>query len=102
MREVMAWAADETPSSATFAVIGYQADGGVVEWFPALSQRRNVTTWQGTEWVADGLRRREATEAANCRDISCLPEADYYVLRPDCCPALAAQLSEVRPNVFER
>ena len=53
-RAVMAWAASETQSDATFAVIGYPADRGMVDWFPALSQRESVTTWQGSEWVPNG------------------------------------------------
>ena len=101
-RAVMAWAASETPSDATFAVIGYPADRGMVDWFPALSQRENVTTWQGSEWVPSGYRRNEATEASRCRTLECLPEADYYVLRPGCCPDIAAELRSVRPSVFER
>ena len=97
---MMAWAASETPADATFAVIGYPADRGFVEWFPALSGRENVTTWQGTEWVPGGFRREEATTISNCRDPDCLPEADYYVLRPGCCPDLDSSLREVRPGVF--
>ena len=46
-RELMEWAAAETPEDATFAVIDYPTDRGMVEWFPALSGRENVTTWQG-------------------------------------------------------
>ncbi|MGH2446597.1 MAG: ArnT family glycosyltransferase [Candidatus Limnocylindria bacterium] len=101
-RGVMQWAATETPQDATFAVIGYSADLGMVEWFPALSGRENVTTWQGSEWVPDGYRRREATELTRCRSIECLPEADYYVLRPDCCPEIEAQLLMVRSGVFRQ
>lgn len=101
-RAVMAWAASETPADATFAVIGYPADRGMVDWFPALSQRENVTTWQGSEWVPSGYRRKEATEAARCRTLECLPDADYYVLRPGCCAEIAAELILIRPRVFER
>jgi hypothetical protein len=99
-RAVMAWAASETPAGATFAVIGYPADRGMVDWFPALSERENVTTWQGTEWVPDGYRRKAATEASRCRAIECLPEADYYVLRPGCCPDIEARLAPIREGVF--
>jgi hypothetical protein len=101
-RELMAWAAQETPADATFAVIGYPADRGVVEWFPALSGRVNVTTWQGTEWVSTGDRRTHATAGSNCRDPVCLPEADYYILRPDCCPELVAALVKHRPGIFTK
>jgi hypothetical protein len=101
-RGAMAWAESESPPDATFAVIGYAADRGMVEWFPALSRRENVTTWQGSEWVPEGYRRREATEAAACLSLQCLPNADYYVLRPGCCEEIAAELSSVRPGIFER
>lgn len=99
-REVMAWASTETPADATFAVIGYPADRGFVDWFPALSGRENVSTWQGTEWIPGGLRRHEASEAANCRSISCLPAADYYVLRGDCCFEIAKVLRSVHADVY--
>jgi hypothetical protein len=101
-REVMNWAADETPEDATFAVIGYPADRGFVDWFPALSGRENVTTWQGSEWVRGGSHRAEATAASNCREPACLPDADYYVVRPDCCPAVTDTLVAVRPGVYRR
>ncbi len=102
-RAIMAWAASQAPPDATFAVIGYPADRGVVEWFPALSGRENVTTWQGSEWVPGaGDRRSEATAAAQCRTLECLPEADYYVLRPGCCSEIASRLSPIRPGVFVR
>lgn len=101
-REVAAWAAEETAPDATFAVIGYRFDAGMVDWFPALSQRHNVTTWQGTEWVADGYTRPEAVEVGDCRRLDCLPDVDYIVLRPGCCSELAAQLSRVRAGVYRR
>jgi hypothetical protein len=101
-REVMDWARAETPPGTSFAVIGYPADLGMVEWFPAISERRNVTAWQGTEWVAGGFRREEATAAAECRSAECLPDADYYVLRPDCCPGLVSVLEPVRPLVYRQ
>lgn len=101
-REIMAWASAETETDATFAIIGYSFDGGVVDWFPAISDRRSVTTWQGTEWIGGGYRGAEAKAWMECRSLSCLPNADYYVLRPDCCPELAVELREVRPGVYVR
>ena len=99
-QEVMAWAGSETDADATFAEIGYPVDGGVVDWFPALSDRVSVTTWQGTEWIAGGYRGLEAEAYINCRELDCLPDADYYVLSPGCCEELAAGMTEVRPGVF--
>jgi hypothetical protein len=101
-RAVMDWARTETEPEATFAVVGYPADLGMVEWFPAISERRNVTAWQGTEWVAGGFRREEASAAADCRSPDCLPDADYYVLRPGCCPDIVAGLEPVRPFVYQQ
>jgi hypothetical protein len=101
-REVAAWAAS-TPADTTFAVIGYRFDAGMVDWFPALSGRQNLTTWQGTEWVAGGYTRPEAVEFADCRRLECLPDADYYVLRPGCCDELAQGLRPLlRANVYSR
>jgi hypothetical protein len=101
-RAVMEWARSQTDPGATFAVIGYSADLGMVEWFPALTQRENFTTWQGTEWIRGGLRVREAKSAAGCQSVACLPPADYYVLRPNCCPEIESALKEVGPHVFGR
>jgi hypothetical protein len=101
-REIMAWAGAETPPGTSFAVIGYAADRGMVEWFPALSGRENVTAWQGSEWLPTGDRRTEATAWARCRDPECLPEVDYYVLRPGCCPEIEGVLLNHRPGVFVR
>jgi hypothetical protein len=102
-RDMMAWSARATPTDAVFAVIGYHPDRGVVEWFPALSGRQNITTWQGSEWVPGGDGRRAmATEVAACRSLACLPPADYYVLRPGCCAEIAAELLEVRDDVYRR
>jgi len=102
-RETMAWAATDTPEDATFAVIGYPTDRGMVEWFPAIARRENMTTWQGSEWVpGGGDRRPTASVAAGCGELSCLPDADYYVLRPDCCPEVANGLRLLRRGVYVR
>lgn len=99
-REIMEWAAAETPAGSTFAVIGYSVERGFVEWFPALSGRENVTTWQGSEWVPGGEERRQLSiESAGCLTPACLPEADYYVVRPGCCPELDGDLAPVRLGV---
>jgi hypothetical protein len=100
-RAVMEWARAETPSGSTFAVIGYNTDAAFVEWFPALSERRNLTTWQGTEWLP-GDQTSPAVEAAACDAVACLPGADYFVLRPGCCRELEASLRRVGPQTFVR
>jgi hypothetical protein len=51
-REAMAWVASETPQEAVFLVVaptGVSA-GSESEWFPVLSQRRSLGTYQGVEW----------------------------------------------------
>jgi hypothetical protein len=98
-RALMAWAHSESPRGATFAVVGYPADRGMVEWFPALAERVNLTAWQGTEWLASGSRRVEATAWADCRVAACLPDADFYVVREGCCPDLDGALRNVRDGV---
>jgi hypothetical protein len=72
----------------------------MVDWFPALSGRHNVTTWQGTEWLAEGSTRDEAIEIGECRDVDCLPAVDYYVLQPGCCEELESTLDVIRPSVL--
>jgi hypothetical protein len=99
-REVMASARNNTRQEATFAVIGYPVDRGFVEWFPALAERRNLTTWQGTEWILNGLTRKSAEMVARCRTVGCLSPVDYYVVREGCCPELDRALREVGPKIF--
>ena len=99
-RGTMTWARDNTGRDETFAIIGYPADGGVVEWFPAIAQRRSVTTAQGSEWLPAGDSWERAWEDVRCRAISCLPEADFYVVRPGCCTELERHMREVGPRVF--
>jgi hypothetical protein len=101
-RATMLWIRNETPPATTIAVVGYPASGGVVEWFPALSERHNVTTAQGTEWLPGGDHWDEASAGVSCRAPGCLPEADLYVLRPGCCPDLAATMEAIGPNVFRK
>jgi hypothetical protein len=99
-RATMAWAHGNSGPADTFAVIGYPADGGVVEWFPAIAQRRSVTTAQGSEWLPAGDSWERAWEDVRCRAISCLPEADFYVFQPGCCTDVERHMREVGPRVF--
>ncbi len=99
-RAIAAWAATETPATSDFAVIGYSFDAGMVDWFPALSGRHNVTTWQGTEWLPGGSTRADADEAAGCRALDCLPAVDYVVPRGDCCPDIEDAAVQVSPGVW--
>ncbi len=55
-REAMNWIASSTPRTATFVVLGpgfHWYDDAVGEWFPALADRKSVTTAQGCEWLPD-------------------------------------------------
>ena len=99
---IFEWAERETPQDAIFAVIGYSPDHGMVEWFPAISNRVNLTSWQGTEWLPDGYRRAEAIKLAACDQVACLSSAHYFVLRPECCDELVERLAPVTFRTFER
>jgi hypothetical protein len=61
-RAAMAWAAENTPQGATFAVL--TGDGWAVdrtsEWFPVLSGRESIATVQGWEWVPGQYHPRQA------------------------------------------
>ena len=86
-REMMAWAAEETPADSTFAVIGYPVDRGFVEWFPALSGRENRDDLAGQRV---GPRRDPSTGASRAgprtaRRSPAFPRWDYYVVRQGCC-----------------
>ena len=100
-REITDWALSETDPDATFAVIGYNTDAAMVEWFPALTGRRNLSTWQGSEWIP-GDQITPTMAVAACEELACLPDVDYYVLRPECCPQIEAGLRQVGPQTFVR
>ncbi len=71
-REAMAWIASHVPASSRFVVIapGERGHDRTVEWFPALTGRQSVTTYQGREWLGAGrfwktmARHRAAQECA--------------------------------------
>jgi len=78
-RAAMAWASSETPVAARFLVVTERdwTDNAVGEWFPALADRRSVTTVQGSEWLPGGavwaqLRRSFAAESCGSQDSTCL------------------------------
>lgn len=60
-RAAMAWVAGHTPGDEPFVVLGGPTWGSddVAEWFPALADRRSLTTSQGLEWVPGGAHARE-------------------------------------------
>ena len=53
-REAMAWAKANTPAAAVFVSISGDQNvfcDATNEWFPALTERRSLTTAQGGEWL---------------------------------------------------
>jgi hypothetical protein len=100
-RATLDWVRAETPADSTFAVIGYPVDRGFVEWFPAITGRENVTSWQGSEWVPGGANgRTNAQDLAACEESDCLPPVDYLVLRRGCCEAIRSELLVEREGVY--
>lgn len=80
-REALAWVAVHTPPQARFLALDWYPEptmSPLLEWFPVLAQRTNITTLQGREWLAGEdhfkARYRADQELKNClyQDISCL------------------------------
>lgn len=82
-RQAMRWIADHTPPNSHFVVLSYELIEGnwavnlVAEWFPALAQRPNFATVQGTEWLQDGWHEHHwaYTDVATClsaNNVTCL------------------------------
>jgi len=95
-RELMAWIAESTPPTSTFLVLSARErweQDYVLEWFPALAQRKSLLTPQGAEWLplgthaqrvclvsqvkAEGLTSVEALDAWAWRKY--LPFSHVYV-----------------------
>ncbi len=83
-RNALAWVKDHTDETAIFLVFDDQGNpllSPLVEWFPALSERRNLTTIQGTEWLnGDQHYNRQMTLITNTRqcllrDMNCVRKA---------------------------
>lgn len=117
-RSAMAWVAEELPPDASFAVVTgaerWEADR-LSEWFPVLTQRHSVATFQGFEWLGKEhwrvqLDRYEQLQACSRETAPCLGawndakgvDAEYVVLPKgpmagpqgpaDCCPGLRQSL----------
>jgi hypothetical protein len=53
-RTAMEWIATETPTNSRFIALTWQANAmlsPMLEWFPALTDRTNISTVQGREWL---------------------------------------------------
>ena len=56
-RQALAWIAAQTDPKANLLVLSGEANplhSPLLEWFPALTSRHNLTTVQGTEWLPGG------------------------------------------------
>jgi hypothetical protein len=54
-RQMLAWIAAETKPTDNFLVISEETNplhSSLLEWFPALTRRHNITTVQGSEWLS--------------------------------------------------
>lgn len=96
-RESFDWVAANTPEQSRFLVLTGEADpmcDSASEWFPALANRRSITTVQGREWVSGGeienfIIHRISLEAclddtAGCleRESEFFGEMDYLYISP--------------------
>lgn len=82
-RESLLWISAHTPTEARFLALDWYPEPAVspvLEWFPALARRNNITTLQGREWL-DGnthfnTRYKADHELREClyQDVYCLEE----------------------------
>ncbi len=100
-REAMQWVKDNTPEDSQFIILDSANTWGADrsnEWFPVLSERKSLTTVQGTEWLPDGQfekNKNQYNELKSCanKGTACLGSRagqymmDYshvYLTRSDC------------------
>lgn len=72
-REAMAWVKSNTPVESNFVVMESNKTWSVnkvSEWFPALAERKSLTTVQGTEWLPDSGHQKIKTWAAEAIECS--------------------------------
>ncbi|NMB55681.1 MAG: hypothetical protein GYA15_13380 [Leptolinea sp.] len=80
--ESMEWIKNNTATDATFVVLNPSIEwhmDKMGEWFPALTQRKSLTTIQGTEWLPNSTFENDKLiydDFKKCADIgeSCLSE----------------------------
>jgi hypothetical protein len=72
-RLALTWAATETDSRDNFLVLSGETNplhSALLEWFPALTGRHNLTTVQGSEWLSGKqhyqVRLKLFSQAQNC------------------------------------
>ena len=77
-RTAMQWVQANTSSSEQFLVLGWESNpthSSLDEWFPALAQRRSLTTVQGQEWLGDyhaALSVFAQYQACFTQDLACV------------------------------
>jgi len=82
-RQALAWVAAKTQPGTNFLVLSGETNpihSALLEWFPALSGRHNLTTVQGSEWLPGKqhyqVRLNLFSQAQSClyADINCLSD----------------------------
>ena len=75
------WVNNNTPADSSILVYSSNENPAlspVLEWFPTLSQRRNLSTFQGREWLGGDVgyavywELREGYQECLTRDSACL------------------------------
>lgn len=95
------WINQNTPQLATFIVFTAEPDwqlDNIAEWFPALAQRKNLNTVQGTEWLGNNRYQSaqiEYTDLKYCTysGVDCIKEwsekygyeVDYIYIKKEVC-----------------
>lgn len=118
-RTAMSWVRKHTPTSARFLLLtgNVWSFDNTSEWFPALTDRINVSTVQGTEWLPGGFARVESQDSTfqKCAvvGLACLESAlrgagepiDYVYIddnalkpasdppSPECCSVISTLVS---------
>lgn len=81
-REAMSWVRTNTDSESSFVVMtsvpawGWFLDH-TLEWFPVLTERKSVSTVQGTEWLpgfSSQLDLNRALKDCNTKSINCIDQ----------------------------
>lgn len=81
--KAMHWVQDNVPAEASFLTYtGVQSPeiDPFVEWFPALTGRRNISTIQGYEWLlADGFYEwyGQLAELQQCETLTCIEDWSF-------------------------
>lgn len=120
-REAMEWIRENTPPDAAFLVITGEPNpfcDSVGEWFPALADRKSITTLQGREWTLgnefnDFIRNISRLQSCLDRGLECLemeagslgdiPDYIYTSLNPTTvqCAAIATTPDTIHPLLLD-